>query len=125
MTKRLTGGIVGFIIGVTLAGVAAFNPAGWSWLTSLRGTGVDVAGTPPQAEAREEGERRIAHWRAPMDASFVSDRPGTSPQGHGPGAGVRGTSSMPRHHPAPSGSTLPSCRTWAFAPNPPSGATSR
>ena len=81
MTKRLTGGIVGFIIGVTLAGVAAFNPAGWSWLTSLRGTGVDVAGTPPQAEAREEGERRIAHWRAPMDASFVSDRPGTSPMG--------------------------------------------
>lgn len=81
MTKRLTGGIVGFIIGVTFAGLAAFNPAGWSWLTGLRGTGAEVASTPSQAAAREEGERRIAHWRAPMDASFVSDRPGRSPMG--------------------------------------------
>jgi Cu(I)/Ag(I) efflux system membrane fusion protein len=85
MTKRLTGGIVGFIIGATLVGVAAFNPAGWSWLTGLRGG--EVAGTEVQ-EGDEldvgtpaDGERRIVHWRAPMDPTFVSDGPGTSPMG--------------------------------------------
>jgi membrane fusion protein, copper/silver efflux system len=75
MTKRLTGGIVGFIIGVAVAGLVAFNPAGWPWLTSLRGG--EVAGTAVQ----EDGERRIAHWRVPMDPTFVSDQPGTSPMG--------------------------------------------
>ena len=80
MTKRLTGGIVGFITGVTLAGLVAYNPAGWPWLTGLPGPGVGVTGAP-QTAAPEDGERRIAHWRAPMDPTFVSDRPGKSPMG--------------------------------------------
>lgn len=43
-----------------------------------------VAGAAGSDRAAEDGvkrERRIKHWVAPMDPTFISDKPGTSPMG--------------------------------------------
>jgi Cu(I)/Ag(I) efflux system membrane fusion protein/cobalt-zinc-cadmium efflux system membrane fusion protein len=44
-------------------------------LTPLR---MQAGGGEPSPPA---GERKILHWRAPMDPSFISDKPGKSPMG--------------------------------------------
>ena len=36
---------------------------------------------PPAAAAPASGERKIKYWVAPMDPSFISDKPGKSPMG--------------------------------------------
>ena len=79
MTKGLLVGVTGFVMGAAVVWVAVVNPAGWLWLS-------DVTGRPPEQEslsgpATSDGERQILHWRAPMDPSYVSDRPGKSPMG--------------------------------------------
>lgn len=81
MTKRMTGAIAGFIVGVAFAGLAAVNPAGWPWLTELLSPGIGVTGGAPQTSAPDDGGRRIAYWVAPMDPNYVSQSPGTSPMG--------------------------------------------
>ena len=48
-------------------------------ICSMRLTPVRVSGAL-DAEGSNE-ERKIHHWRAPMDPSYVSDRPGKSPMG--------------------------------------------
>ena len=35
----------------------------------------------PTAEANASGKRKIKYWRAPMDPSYISDKPGKSPMG--------------------------------------------
>ncbi len=41
--------------------------------------GMDLVADAP--EPPTDGERRIAHWRAPMDPNYVADGPGKSPMG--------------------------------------------
>jgi Cu(I)/Ag(I) efflux system membrane fusion protein/cobalt-zinc-cadmium efflux system membrane fusion protein len=42
-----------------------------------------VKGTqaPEEPSAKPQGERKIEYWQAPMDPTFISDRPGKSPMG--------------------------------------------
>jgi Cu(I)/Ag(I) efflux system membrane fusion protein/cobalt-zinc-cadmium efflux system membrane fusion protein len=44
------------------------------------GTAVPAAGSPA-ARSAPAPERRIKYWRAPMDPTYISDKPGTSPMG--------------------------------------------
>ena len=37
--------------------------------------------TPVKKTGKRKGERKIKHWRAPMDPTYVSDKPGKSPMG--------------------------------------------
>lgn len=52
-------------------------PACGMRLTSVKDTSVSsaAAGTAPP------GERKILHWRAPMNPNYISDKPGKSPMG--------------------------------------------
>lgn len=43
--------------------------------------GMDLVKDAPQGEAAASGERKVAYWRAPMDPSFITDKPGKSPMG--------------------------------------------
>ncbi len=73
-----------FVLGAGVAGVLMANPAGWQWpaavADTLRGGPAALPAAPADA-APGGGERRILHWRAPMDPAFTSDRPGKSPMG--------------------------------------------
>ncbi len=40
-----------------------------------------LKGTAPAARPAEPAERKVKYWRAPMDPSYVSDKPGKSPMG--------------------------------------------
>jgi len=37
--------------------------------------------TPVKKTGKKKGERKIKHWRAPMDPTYLSDKPGKSPMG--------------------------------------------
>ena len=43
--------------------------------------GMDLVEDPPAGNGTTMGERKIAHWRAPMDPSYTSESPGKSPMG--------------------------------------------
>ncbi len=42
---------------------------------------MDLVAVKSAADQRPSGERKAAYWRAPMDPSYTSDRPGKSPMG--------------------------------------------
>ena len=65
--------LAGALLGATATALFAWNPFGWTFLDPPRATA-----KMPNATANE---RRILHWRAPMDPSYRSDRPGKSPMG--------------------------------------------
>ena len=72
MTKTLALVVVGFLAGLSVVWVA---PTSWTWVSG-RTTDMAAAG-----ETEPAGDRDVLYWQAPMDPSFVSDRPGTSPMG--------------------------------------------
>ncbi len=75
---------VSFLLGAGVATALMANPAGWRWPAALAdalGSESAPVGTAPSAAAPAGSERRILHWRAPMDPAFTSDRPGKSPMG--------------------------------------------
>ncbi len=73
--RRIRGAAL-VVLGVA-AGVAT-GVAGTVWLT--RGEHeMPMAGT--DAGTLSDDNRRILHWRAPMDPTYTSDRPGKSPMG--------------------------------------------
>jgi Cu(I)/Ag(I) efflux system membrane fusion protein/cobalt-zinc-cadmium efflux system membrane fusion protein len=47
-------------------------------LTPVRGAGSPAAAASPKAAS---GERKIKYWVAPMDPTYISDKPGKSPMG--------------------------------------------
>jgi Cu(I)/Ag(I) efflux system membrane fusion protein/cobalt-zinc-cadmium efflux system membrane fusion protein len=53
-------------------------------LTPLGGApsgGATSAAATPESGAAEKGERKILYWRAPMDPTYISPKPGKSPMG--------------------------------------------
>ena len=79
--KAVALGAAGFGLGIAVAAFVLVNPAGWSWPRGL----VPALGKPSAATAAHAvptaDERQVLYWRAPMDPSFTSDRPGRSPMG--------------------------------------------
>lgn len=78
MMKGWLVGVAGFVAGGIVVWFAIVNPGHWMWLSDVTGRGMDQA--PPGTDA-EAGEREVLYWRAPMDPTYISDRPGTSPMG--------------------------------------------
>lgn len=81
MTKKLSFVVLGFLAGLVVAAVVVWNPIGWTWPSRLASSVSDSATGSADAAAVSTEERKILHWRAPMDPNFVSDRPGKSPMG--------------------------------------------
>ncbi|MDE0350628.1 MAG: efflux RND transporter periplasmic adaptor subunit, partial [Gammaproteobacteria bacterium] len=71
LASLLTGLLLG--TGATAA-VLAWNPFGWGLVDSRPPNAAETGSAPAE-------ERRILYWRAPMDPSFRSDKPGKSPMG--------------------------------------------
>jgi Cu(I)/Ag(I) efflux system membrane fusion protein len=65
------------ILGVLVAGAGAGIWGTWYW--GIRQAA--PAGSAGGAAAAGGNERRILYWRAPMDPSYISNRPGKSPMG--------------------------------------------
>ena len=84
MQKTVAFSVIGFGLGLAVALALAVNPAGWRWPANLLST-LPASSSPatlaPFLPPAAEEEREILHWRAPMDATFTSDRPGKSPMG--------------------------------------------
>jgi len=77
-------GLTSFAVGIALTIFAMANPLQWKWLADVTGSSPSPSmehehteGAPPSTE----GERKIKYWRAPMDPTFISDKPGKSPMG--------------------------------------------
>ena len=84
MNKAIAIGVASFGLGIAATMLVTLNPAGWQWSARLFSTLREAPATsfPPPAEAPPAGdEREILYWRAPMDPTFTSDRPGKSPMG--------------------------------------------
>ena len=84
MKTAIAIGVVSFGLGICAAALVVLNPAGWHWPSRLFATLPDAstpAAAAPVDAAAAGDEREILYWRAPMDPTFTSDRPGTSPMG--------------------------------------------
>ena len=82
--KAIALGVASFALGIAVTALMAVNPAGWQWPSRLAGGLLEPAAASaavPDAAPGSEDDREILHWRAPMDPTFTSDRPGRSPMG--------------------------------------------
>ncbi len=86
MKKAIAVGVVSFGLGIAAAALVAVNPAGWQWLgrvvsfPAVRDAPAPTGGAPAGAPSSED-DGEVLYWRAPMDPTFTSDRPGVSPMG--------------------------------------------
>jgi membrane fusion protein, copper/silver efflux system len=90
--RRVWIGLGSFAAGIALTAFVMANPLHWGWLRgsgSPPGAAMDEMAHPREptvqgasSPERESGsERKIKYWRAPMDPTFISDKPGKSPMG--------------------------------------------
>ncbi|HXV60580.1 MAG TPA: efflux RND transporter periplasmic adaptor subunit [Vicinamibacteria bacterium] len=75
--------LASFSAGVVLAVFLMTNPFHWWWLGAQEDAMEHDTSSHAQegAPAEVQGERKIKYWRAPMDPTFISDKPGKSPMG--------------------------------------------
>ena len=84
MKSAILIGVVSFGLGIAAAALAVVNPAGWHWPSRLfpdHANASAPAAVAPVDRAPAGDDREILYWRAPMDPTFTSDRPGRSPMG--------------------------------------------
>jgi RND family efflux transporter MFP subunit len=84
MKNAIAFGVVSFGLGIALTALVAVNPAGWQWPSRLTGALQESSAATAASRADapvSEDDREILYWRAPMDPTFTSDRPGRSPMG--------------------------------------------
>lgn len=86
MKKAIVVAFLFFLAGLALATVVFLNPSRWQWAETARHKIESWAGVKEQAAGPGENRpqtagRKIKYWRAPMDPTFVSDKPGKSPMG--------------------------------------------
>ena len=84
MKKAVAIGVASFGLGMAATALVAVNPGGWQWPARLAAALQEPPG-PTAAESADTSppgdDREILYWRAPMDPTFTSDRPGRSPMG--------------------------------------------
>lgn len=81
--KRV-GLFVAFASGIGVTVFVLANPFEWAWLRPVGHSvlgGADQEMTMHEDGASANAGRKIKHWRAPMDPTFISDTPGKSPMG--------------------------------------------
>jgi Cu(I)/Ag(I) efflux system membrane fusion protein len=78
--KKLLGFGLTFLLGVGVTVMVLADPFDWQWTVQARqALGVDPPSTAPAAPV--SAARRIKYWRAPMDPTYIRDKPGKSPMG--------------------------------------------
>ena len=84
MKRTIAIGVLSFGLGIGAAALVVLNPAAWNWPARLF-PALSAPSTPaaiaPVDTAAAGDDREILYWRAPMDPTFTSDRPGKSPMG--------------------------------------------
>ncbi|MFQ5739986.1 MAG: efflux RND transporter periplasmic adaptor subunit [Acidobacteriota bacterium] len=83
-----------FLAGVAITFLLLINPMGWPWLRGWQQRAVTALKLPESSVSGHQGDgagqgdspsdpggRKIKYWQAPMNPSFVSDKPGKSPMG--------------------------------------------
>ena len=75
--------LVAFASGIGLTLFVLSNPFEWTWLSPVERNvlGEDGPGMAMSEGAAPKGERKIKYWQAPMDPTFIMDKPGKSPMG--------------------------------------------
>jgi membrane fusion protein, copper/silver efflux system len=72
-------------VGAAIPSVIVWNPAHWHWadraLTWVHAAAVPPADSEGAGTAVPSVPRKIKYWRAPMDPTYISDKPGKSPMG--------------------------------------------
>jgi membrane fusion protein, copper/silver efflux system len=81
MKKVLLFSVVSFLLGAALIVLGLVNPFHWGWLTALREAPAMAASGAGTAGAPAPTTRTIKYWRAPMDPTYIRDKPGKSPMG--------------------------------------------
>ena len=85
MKRTVLFSLVTFLLGIGLAVLVLANPFGWASIDRMQARSSDpaaggAAATSGQAEGQPT-ERKIKYWRAPMDPTYIRDKPGKSPMG--------------------------------------------
>ena len=85
MKKSLAIGLLSFGLGILATALVTVDPAGWQCARPAPSPRSDRLrrATPDAAPADTIAveDREVLYWRAPMDPTFTSDRPGRSPMG--------------------------------------------
>ena len=84
MKNAIAIGVVSFGLGIAATMLATVDPAGRQWSARVfpsPGEAPAHRSAAPAGTAPAGDDREILYWRAPMDPTFTSDRPGRSPMG--------------------------------------------
>jgi len=76
--KKLIAFLFVFLLGIGAAVAVLANPFGWAWMGRVAAL---VPGATGAEAAAQPAERKIKYWRAPMDPTYIRDKPGKSPMG--------------------------------------------
>lgn len=85
--KSVLVGFTSFAVGVALAVLVMANPFHWEFLGRAGSESAEAMGRDLPSHAQQvpspapQKERKIKYWRAPMDPTYISDKPGKSPMG--------------------------------------------
>ncbi len=89
--SRWFAGLILFLFGAAVPAALLWNPLHWSWADSLvmrlhgaasdKATPASSAGKTTPAAQQSPSKRKVKYWRAPMDPTYISDKPGKSPMG--------------------------------------------
>lgn len=81
MKKGILLSLLSFVIGIGLTGLVLVNPLRWVWADSLHHSVAGLVGASDATGGQKTDERKVLYWRAPMDPTYTSDKPGKSPMG--------------------------------------------
>ena len=78
MKKTIITGALAFALGAAAIVLVLADPLHWSWMGRARARLSGLAASPAPAHP---AQRTIKYWRAPMDPTYIRDKPGKSPMG--------------------------------------------
>ncbi|MGE5229272.1 MAG: efflux RND transporter periplasmic adaptor subunit [Deltaproteobacteria bacterium] len=78
MKKIIISSALAFLLGAAGIVFVLADPFHWSWLARAR---TELSGLSASPAPARPAERKIKYWRAPMDPTYIRDKPGKSPMG--------------------------------------------
>lgn len=84
MKKTMIFVLFAFVFGMSTTAFILTNPFRWGWMGQaghlLGGDNSAPEGASSEG-SKAQAEKKIKYWQAPMDPTFISDKPGKSPMG--------------------------------------------
>ena len=84
MKKTMILVLFAFVFGMSTTAFILTNPFQWGWMGQadhLPGGNNNAPEGASSEGSKAEAEKKIKYWQAPMDPTFISDKPGKSPMG--------------------------------------------